>query len=125
MVQRRFFTRQEREALAIVSGFRCEDCGCQLSRDTLEADHIVPVSAGGSTVLENGQALCGTCNKRKGSRQDGKYRAPGPHRDDGAKRFSGSINLPVHRPTPGFNDRWSQTGFMDAFVSAYGTCQRL
>jgi superfamily II DNA or RNA helicase len=34
----------------------------------MHGDHIKPWTAGGLTVLENCQALCGSCNLRKGSR---------------------------------------------------------
>jgi len=46
----------------------CRACGfhCEL---TLQADHVIPRSAGGADTLENLQALCGFCNNTKGGRQ--------------------------------------------------------
>jgi 5-methylcytosine-specific restriction endonuclease McrA len=32
---------------------------------TLEYDHIIPWSVGGPATLENGQTLCGDCNRKK------------------------------------------------------------
>lgn len=48
--------------------FRCNHCLQVGTIHTLQIDHIVPFSRGGSNNLSNLQALCGTCNKRKGNR---------------------------------------------------------
>jgi 5-methylcytosine-specific restriction endonuclease McrA len=50
--------------------FRCVLCGASPANEvgvTLHADHIVPFSKGGATVLENLQTLCGACNLGKGA----------------------------------------------------------
>jgi HNH endonuclease len=47
----------------ILSGAKCAACG---SPDKLTIDHIVPVSRGGHCDADNLQALCDSCNKRKG-----------------------------------------------------------
>ena len=42
---------------------RCEICG-----DPAEhVDHILPVARYGATAIDNLQALCGPCNRRKGA----------------------------------------------------------
>lgn len=46
--------------------FTCRRCGV---RKDLQADHVIPESAGGATTLGNLQTLCGGCNRRKGARQ--------------------------------------------------------
>lgn len=66
--QRRLFNRSERLALAIYSGFRCAICRRRL--DQYEADHIVPYSKGGETDVRNGQAVCPSCNRKKGSKYE-------------------------------------------------------
>lgn len=46
--------------------FTCQMPGCG-SRRLLEADHIIPESRGGPTLLANLQTFCGPCNRRKAS----------------------------------------------------------
>lgn len=72
----RFFNRQLRKQIIELSGFRCENilddgqrCEATLSNINFHADHVVPHSQGGPTTLANGQALCASCNSRKGASQ--------------------------------------------------------
>lgn len=44
----------------------CLCCLRKLDRKKLEADHVVPISRGGSNGIENIQPLCRRCNPRKG-----------------------------------------------------------
>jgi superfamily II DNA or RNA helicase len=62
----RFFSKLQRRALLIQSGFRCQSCGADLDL-SFHADHIIPYSKGGKTDVTNGQALCRACNLSKGS----------------------------------------------------------
>lgn len=50
-----------------MTGGRCANCGQQLTRE-FHADHVTPFVSGGATLTGNGQALCGPCNLKKGSR---------------------------------------------------------
>jgi hypothetical protein len=54
-------------------GERCVKCGASTKTDpaiTLEIDHIVPVSKGGSDDLDNLQTLCSLCNQGKKDRDN-------------------------------------------------------
>ena len=44
-------------------------CRADLRQVGHHIDHIVPFSRGGTTTLENLQALCGPCNLAKGNRE--------------------------------------------------------
>jgi 5-methylcytosine-specific restriction endonuclease McrA len=65
---RRLFSRREKRALAIYSGFRCAICCRRL--DQYEGDHVVPYSKGGATDVRNGQAVCPSCNRKKGDKYE-------------------------------------------------------
>ncbi|ARU06160.1 hypothetical protein CCO03_17080 [Comamonas serinivorans] len=45
--------------------YRCKSCG---GYEDLCCDHIVPESKGGPTTFENLQAMCRSCNSKKGAR---------------------------------------------------------
>jgi superfamily II DNA or RNA helicase len=71
---RRRFGDRERAALWLAAGGRCSQCGDELSEDW-HADHVEAFARGGVTDVVNGQALCPTCNRRKGARMTSSLRA--------------------------------------------------
>lgn len=56
------FTKQEWNDLLQAYGNRCLRCG---SADKISADHIVPISKGGTNDIYNIQPLCKSCNSIK------------------------------------------------------------
>jgi superfamily II DNA or RNA helicase len=52
--------------ILFASGGYCASCGKRLRRIDFHADHIIPFSKRGRTILNNGQALCVRCNLQKG-----------------------------------------------------------
>ena len=46
-------------------GYKCLWCD---KRRKLTADHVIPVSKGGTSNIDNIQPLCGPCNSRKGAK---------------------------------------------------------
>jgi superfamily II DNA or RNA helicase len=67
MFERRHFSRRQRITLRLLAGNKCESCG-EPFQENYHADHIVPYSKGGKTIIRNGQALCATCNLKKGNK---------------------------------------------------------
>jgi 5-methylcytosine-specific restriction endonuclease McrA len=57
------FPAEEFKALCESCGNRCLACGA--TEALLEADHVVPLTRGGSDDIGNIQPLCGTCNRKK------------------------------------------------------------
>jgi superfamily II DNA or RNA helicase len=64
---RRLFSRAEVWRAYEIQGQICAHCKRAIPFDLMHGDHIVPWSQGGPTNIENLQALCGSCNLRKGS----------------------------------------------------------
>lgn len=56
------FTLEEWDALCAQFDNRCVACGADAP---LQADHVVPISQGGSNLIANIQPLCARCNGRK------------------------------------------------------------
>lgn len=46
----------------------CASCGVQLTQQTYECGHIVPVARGGTNHVDNLRPLCRTCNRSMGAR---------------------------------------------------------
>ena len=70
--------------------YKCRICGATPARDpnvTLHADHIIPRSKGGETILNNLQTLCSRCNLGKGAKTNNKeQKAESPLSFKGSKR---------------------------------------
>jgi 5-methylcytosine-specific restriction endonuclease McrA len=57
------FTVEEFKELCERYGNKCLACGD--TEAVLEADHVVPLTKGGSDTISNIQPLCGSCNRKK------------------------------------------------------------
>jgi len=53
--------------MKINSGNYCEICSVEL-KGNFHADHKIPYSKEGKTILKNAQALCQSCNLKKGDK---------------------------------------------------------
>lgn len=67
--QRRLVNDRLRYEVMQRDGFRCQLCGAtQADGYKLHVDHIIPVSKGGKTEMNNLRTLCERCNMGKGDR---------------------------------------------------------
>lgn len=66
-MERRAFSKKQKDALLLWSLGKCSICGITLDK-SFHADHIKPYSKDGKTDVTNGQALCAACNLKKGSK---------------------------------------------------------
>jgi len=64
---KRGFDDAQREVLFRRSKRVCQSCEDDIDKNSFHADHIIPHSLGGTTSIENGQALCASCNLAKGA----------------------------------------------------------
>jgi len=82
---KRLFDRKQRQELLIMSGGRCAGCDAWLEPG-YHADHKIPWSKQGPTSLENGQALCPECNRKKGAKMGDRLELR-PWQDDAARKM--------------------------------------
>ena len=66
-MKKRFFSKRQKKIMKISSGNYCEICSKELN-GIFHADHIIPFSKDGKTILKNAQALCQDCNLKKGNK---------------------------------------------------------
>ena len=64
---KRSFSGRERVSLFLAANGKCSQCGADLVRGW-HADHMTPFVRGGATEVVNGQALCPSCNLKKGDK---------------------------------------------------------
>jgi 5-methylcytosine-specific restriction protein A len=62
------YTPEEWRAICIEYEYHCLCCMKQEPEIKLDADHVIPLHKGGNNSIDNIQPLCGTCNKKKGTK---------------------------------------------------------
>ena len=68
------YTTKEWHNLCERTGWICLRCGKSHDESKLTADHVTPISKGGTSNIDNIQPLCGSCNSSKGNRHMTDYR---------------------------------------------------
>lgn len=69
--------RKHRTTVLTRDGFACVYCGRRLTEETVDLDHVVPRSRGGTDDPKNLAASCKRCNKSKGARTPQEWRRCG------------------------------------------------
>lgn len=67
--RRRFFDGADRRAVEVRDRECCWE-GCEEPAERCQVDHVLPWSAGGPTVADNGRLACGHHNRRRNGRRD-------------------------------------------------------
>lgn len=66
MIERRFFSQDEKRIALERQEYMCGECGADLWREPIGANqghHILPYGMGGETTIDNLIVLCPTCHK--------------------------------------------------------------
>lgn len=66
-VERKHFTKEERQKILNKSKCKCARCGISLNTASMTVEHIFPIYLGGEHDEYNMVALCWDCNRAKGS----------------------------------------------------------
>jgi hypothetical protein len=77
--QRALMTSRLRNAIKTRDNHTCRQCAVSLAAEPhllLEVDHIIPLSKGGLSTLENLQTLCWRCNRSKSNKIEDRAVAP-------------------------------------------------
>lgn len=65
MTERKRLTKKERQTVFDKMKGHCAYCGCEISLDEMQVDHIMPLRKGGLDELENMLPACRSCNHYK------------------------------------------------------------
>lgn len=68
--ERRVFTYLQRREVYDRDEGICQICGCSVTWNNYECDHIRPWSKGGKTTVQNAQCTCITCNRSKSAKHE-------------------------------------------------------
>ena len=67
------YTIDEWKAKLIEYDYRCAYCG-EILLDDITADHVIPVSRGGSNIIDNIVPACRWCNSHKSTKTANEYK---------------------------------------------------
>ena len=65
MTKRKKFTKSERQQIYDMFNGHCAYCGCEITLQQMQADHIEPLELGGVDEMSNLYPACRSCNHYK------------------------------------------------------------
>lgn len=71
---RRRLTKSERMKILKKTDGHCAYCGCKITYNEMQIDHVIPIHNGGEDVESNMLPACRSCNHYKGSSSLGAFR---------------------------------------------------
>ena len=75
MDKRKKFSKEERKQIYDMFGGHCAYCGCEITLQQMQADHIEPLELGGADELSNLYPSCRSCNHYKHTMTIERFRA--------------------------------------------------
>lgn len=66
--RQKFYTRETLMELARILGMECYICGVALDEESIQFDHVIPLSLDGPDEPENIRPVCLICNATKGAK---------------------------------------------------------
>lgn len=68
-----YLSEEARKHVLWFYGEQCHYCRIGLTIHSAEIDHLIPVSRGGETVLQNLRPSCQPCNREKSDKTESEY----------------------------------------------------
>lgn len=104
MAERRRLSKTERQTVYNKMGGHCAYCGCEITLQQMQADHIVPLHLGGTDAVVNMLPACRSCNHYKSTLTVDKFRAavqamPGVLERDSVT-YRNAVRFGLVTPTP-------------------------
>lgn len=65
--KRRKLTKAERREVYDKCGGHCAYCGCEITMQQMQVDHVQPISVAGEDAMKNYLPACRSCNYYKGA----------------------------------------------------------
>lgn len=75
MDKRKKFSKEERKQIYDMFDGHCAYCGCEITPQQMQADHIEPLELGGADELSNLYPSCRSCNHYKHTMTIERFRA--------------------------------------------------
>lgn len=82
MTKRKKFTKSERQQIYDMFNGHCAYCGCEITLQQMQADHIEPLELGGADELSNLYPSCRSCNHYKNTFTIERFRKALEHMPD-------------------------------------------
>lgn len=103
-MSRRKLSKAERQKIYSKTNGRCAYCGCEITLQQMQVDHVTPLYNGGTDDAANCLPACRSCNHYKGTLTIEKFRAALERMPDVLMRdnvtYRNAVRFGLVTPTP-------------------------
>lgn len=103
-MNRRRLSKQERQRIYDKTAGRCAYCGCEITIQQMQVDHLAPLYNGGADDMANYLPACRSCNHYKSTLTLEKFRAALERMPDVLERdsvtYRNAVRFGLVTPTP-------------------------